>query len=151
MVFSYPILTDAEMEAQRKTLEDGIHPYKVIDAIEGVSKNSDPMVTLTLEIWNDEGKSFTVKDWLIGTTSMAWKTKAFWVSAGRPERYELGNIFTDEFINQTGYLTTVLKKGANGDRKFPNVASYEPPVGKTSTPSLVVETAPDDLDDDIPF
>jgi hypothetical protein len=149
MTFSYPILTEEQIEAQRKILEEGIYPFTVKSALEGISKSGNNMVTLTLEIWNHEGKSFIVKDFLVAVESMCYKIRNFWKSVGKPERYETGNIFIDEFINQSGLVKTRLEKEMNGDRRFVRVADYMQPIDK------IEENLNDSenflSDDDLPF
>lgn len=155
--FSYPVLTEAQIEAQRETLEDGIHPFKTIDILGGISKNGNNMATLTLEIWNEKGKLFKAKDFLVGIESMSYKTRNYWISVGKPEIYEIGDTPLHEFLNQCGLVKTRLEKEPNGNRKFIRIVDYIAPPEKTekemSTPKIMSsdEEGLDELDDDIPF
>src|SRR5260221_9645948 len=100
--FDHAILSDEEIESLRKRLLAGEYPFEVIKAEKKLSKSSgNPMIELTLKIWDQEGNEFKQFDWITNSPKMAWKTKHFWESVGLPEKYNTKNLVSD-YENKCG-------------------------------------------------
>lgn len=142
-------------EESYKLLQPGIYSFKVIEASEGVSKTSgNPMLTLSLGIWDEAGEAYTVKDYLVVTDKMIYKFKHFWASVGQPEMYGQP-IEAWQLEGLEGKLKTRLeeqeveRKDGLGKQKmkFIRVEDYV----KSNIKSRSLESVDDLAEDDIPF
>lgn len=97
MTFSYPILTEEEAQNERFTLiDDGIYDFEVASATAKMSKpkpgkESNPMIELSLRVWDKNGKERLIFDYLVGSKNMAWKTRHFCEAVGLSKEYEAGS------------------------------------------------------------
>src|SRR6185503_3485511 len=95
-----------EEQQERRTFEPfpaGEYDFTVEAADETTSqKTGNPMVKLTLHVYNTEGHKRVVFDYMLD--SAAWKIKQFAASAGLLERYESGEIEAYEMVGKTGRL-----------------------------------------------
>jgi hypothetical protein len=88
------------MQFQAKTKEEidamglmkaGTYPFQVAEAKDDVSKSSgNEMIKLTLELFDKEGKSYRMFDYLL--EAMAGKLFAFCVSTGMEQKYHSGDL-----------------------------------------------------------
>jgi hypothetical protein len=156
-MFEYKVLTEEELMAQRKLLTDGIYQFQSINSEYGYSKTSgNPMITLTLKLWDSSAKEYTVKDYLVA--SLVYKIKHFWESVGKPEKYNGLNDY-HEFNHQSGIVEIKLEKdkNSNSGKEYPRVVDYiKRPDNKIISPSIietgVVNLVKNDVPEDyIPF
>lgn len=163
-MFAYPILTEEEVQKERyQLMENGIYDAVVDLATPKVSKNSgNQMIELSLTIYDKNGCSKTMKDYLIATKSMAWKTKHFCDSAGLEEQYKSGTFDANladrkcvkvSIKTQDGQEIPVDKlNGKPYGSKYPMknvIEDYVVVEGEAKF--LAPKAAAQDLGDDIPF
>lgn len=143
---------------------DGFYEFEVTEAEETTSQAGNDMVKLKIKVYNDEGASRTVYDYLVGTESAQFKVRGFASAVGLIDQYESGNLDAVEMEGRTGKCKLVIQKDRNGS--FPDknaigayVAQAEKP--KAPAPSRSVAKPAErrqpamavsrDLDDEIPF
>jgi hypothetical protein len=78
-------------------------------AIEGRSQKGNDMITLTLEVFDKDGTSFVLIDYLVGT--MEYKLRDFAYSIGLGQDYESGNLNDKTMIGKSGILKLGIEKG----------------------------------------
>ncbi len=85
--YDYNVLTEEQAQRARfGLLPDGEYNAFVTQAVGKPSGKGNAMVELTLQI-NHEGVSYDVKDFLLFTDNMIWKTKHFCESAGLVQEF----------------------------------------------------------------
>lgn len=89
-MFSYNPISAQQAEAARKfpMLEPGEYDFQVKKACYRLSKSNNPMIELTVSVWDKQGKEFTIFDYLISTEKMGWKTRHFCEAVGLEKEYE---------------------------------------------------------------
>lgn len=111
----YPYLTEQEIEAERPVLHAGVYPFEVAAVEDKISKTGNPMLVLTLKVYDSEGRIFNVLDWIVLTKKMIYKLKHFAESVEKPSLYnENSRLNTEEFLNAAGYVKTKVEKNDNG-------------------------------------
>lgn len=147
----YPVLSNEELVAQRGNLKPGQADFEVIAAKDDVSKKGNPMVKLTLSIWDSEGRQGQIFDYLV--SNVQWKIKGFFDSIGNPEAYESGEIDADVIVGACGKVQLVMQKdisGKYGDqikvRDYLKAGEIKESQKPTSDPASILGG-----EDDIPF
>ena len=97
MAFQYEILSEDEAMIERfQLLKEGEYDAVVQKAEDKTSANSgNPMIDLTLLVYDAEGKTHTVRDFLVFTKSMMWKVIHCASSAGLMMQYTSGRLCSD--------------------------------------------------------
>lgn len=155
--FNWKALSDEEIVELKNNHVPGRHKAIVTDVEIRRSEAGNPMANMTFKLLTEEGdKKFF--DSLIFIDKMAWKTKAFWNSAKKPEIYEKGSCSRQDFIGCTVDIETQLEKSKDGKSLYIRVAEYLydedfPATQNLDAPSNVEGLTVGDiaLDDDIPF
>lgn len=134
----------------------GEYPFEVIEAEDTVSQKSGAdMVKLTINVFNDDGKSRRVYDYLVGTPGGQFKVRGFAAATGLIDQYESGEMEAIDMQGRTGKCKIKIDKG---DGSFPEknaIATYV--AGPVTVGSVAKKTAraagggSQDLDDAIPF
>lgn len=144
-----PLLDEAEESAKEyPLLEPGTYDFQVMEAKEAVSKAGNDMITMTLWVWNKNGKKFNVWDRLVATPKAAFRIKNFCKATGLESQYKNGTLTPDDCADTHG--TCVIKiDPAQGEYKAKNVVDYyieldEPPAKKIAKDE-------DGFDIDCPF
>lgn len=107
-MLNYQVMTEYEaMQERYQLLKDGVYDAVVSAAEDKVSANSgNPMMKLTLHVFDESGKSHTVKDFLVFTKSMMWKVIHFADSAGVLKEYEQGKLCS-EIVDQKRVIVRI--------------------------------------------
>lgn len=63
-MYTFQPLTEEEISSY-SLMEEGIYDFEVSKSIKKVSKSNNPMAELTLKVWDKEGKSHLIYDYLI--------------------------------------------------------------------------------------
>ena len=102
---------------------DGEYAFEIIDAEERRSKAGNEMIVLKIKVYNDDGASVFVDDYLL--EAMAFKLRHAAECCGLLPEYEAGNLNASHFEWQKGRLklkTQKSKDDAYADRNV--VADY---------------------------
>jgi hypothetical protein len=138
-------------KTEKEILEENLWPegdysFTILTAAEKLSKKSQsPMIELTLEIYNDEGKSRKITDYLM--VSGAWKLRKACEACGLLAKYEMGSLEDYMFTGKSGILKLNIQKDTTGQYPDKNsVASYVvPKIEKDKKAALFPK-----IDDEIP-
>jgi hypothetical protein len=137
-------------------LEDGDGDFEVITAEAQTSKNQNPMIKLSLKVWDKKGDQKFVYDYLIlnGSKFSIRKIKHFCDSCGMEEFYKAGKFSAKDCVGRSGKCVIGIEKGTV---EYPNdknvIRSYvahnnSATEGAASKKSGTESPA---FDDDIPF
>jgi hypothetical protein len=93
-MFNYTPMDEAEaMQERFQLLPKGEYDAVVQKSEDKVSSNSgNPMMDMTLTVYDAEGREHTVRDFLVFTKSMMWKAIHFSESAGIIDQYKSGQL-----------------------------------------------------------
>lgn len=153
-VIMYEPLSDEEIKAERGVLQPGVYDFEVMEATKKTSKSNYPMIELKLKVWGDDGRIYSMFDWLLPThRKMAWKIKHFWESVGQAANYN-GQLSAKELIGKTGKVRTKIEqdnKGYDQARVEDYANEADKKLHEAQTKGHLQKPAEDELDDDIPF
>lgn len=129
--------------------KEGVYNFKIFEAKDAVSKAGKEMIVLKLNVFNDEGQSKVVYDYLLEATASKLRNSA--EACGIMEQYEQGHLSYIDFVDKTGELKLIIQKDKTGNYPDKNsVADYI--VIKNDKPTGNDKPAGDvELDDEIPF
>lgn len=165
-MFSYEVLTEEEALKERfNILPDGDYDAVVIAAENRLSSNSgNPMIDITLQVFDENGSSQDVRDFIVFTKKMMWKVIHFATSANLMEAYQdqklsaevvIGSRVTVKIKTESGGLIPDYKlKGKLPGARYPDknkVDDYIKTEGEKRElkPNKLQEN--EILDKDVPF
>lgn len=147
--------------------ENTLRTEDTISKVKENGKGGNEMIQLVVRVYNDNGNSTHVIDFLLEAFSKKLKNAAY--ACGLGDKYEGGLLQASDFIGKQGNLYMTIQKGkpkddGSGDR-YPDrnsVADYERTEQKTVTngagfqvaadhPSVQENKPVDELEDEIPF
>lgn len=154
-----PLNEHQVMEARFNLLKDGEYDAFVTNAIWSKSSSGNVMADINVRVFDKEGVSHDIRDFLVFTDKMLWKIKHFCDSANLQKTYEDG-LFTPELANNQNVRVLVGIKVGDliptdklGNRPvgtcYPNkntIIDYVMPPMQTMPP-----VSNDFINDDIPF
>lgn len=112
-MFDYEVLSEAEaMQERFQLLPDGEYGAVIDDSIDRNSKSGNPMMEVTLSVYDRNGKSHTVKDYLVFTRGMLWKVIHCAESAGLIEEYKNKKFCSDVLRGCNVKVRISTEKGA---------------------------------------
>jgi hypothetical protein len=142
-----------ELEAM-SLIKAGTYQFQVAEAKDDISKSSgNEMIKLTLEVFDKEGKSYRMFDYLL--EAVASKLFAFCASTGMEQKYHSGNLSSHDCIGKSGYVEIEIQKGKENPQggTYPdknNVKKYiAKPIG--SIPIAYQIASKEEFDQDVPF
>lgn len=148
----------ADEIAEAGLLPDGDYDFEVIDAADATSKAGNEMVVLDLKVFDGDGGSRIVKDYLVASDGGIRKIRAFAVTCGLLTEYEAGRMDAPDLPGRAGRCK--IKKDANEGYEPKNAVAYylDPAKQKGGAAASVRRAAPvrqpapaGDIDDEIPF
>ena len=135
-------------------IKAGTYPFQVAEAKDKISKSGNEMIQLNLEVFDNEGKSYRMFDYLL--EAMAVKLFAFCTSTGMEQKYHAGTLSSHDCIGKSGYVDIEIQKGKENPQggTYPdknNVKKYIlKPAG--AIPSVYQkDDKKEEFDDDVPF
>ena len=141
--------TEAEVQ-EAGLLEPGTYDFEVVKAEDKVSNSGNDMAELLISIERHDGRSVTVKDFLVAVDSMAYKLRHFAESVGLLASYERGEMIASQMEGLSGTCKIGIEP-AKGDYRAKNkVIDYLPQSG-TATTGNGSKSKADLVDDEIPF
>jgi hypothetical protein len=167
MMFNYDVMTEeAAMQKRYHLLPDGEYDAVIATSEDKVSANSgNPMMDMTLDVYDLQGVPHTVRDFLVFTENMMWKVIYCADSAGLLKEYEEKKFCSELVKGKTvrvkittevgGEIPQDKLKGKSPGSRYPdkNKVAYYIKKGdqKSSSPPLKTEDDPFADDSDIPF
>ncbi len=154
MGFSYQIYTEQEaMSVRFQLLKEGEYDAIIKSSEDKVSANSgNPMMDMTITVFDEQGKAHDVRDFLVFTKAMMWKVVHFADSAGISKEYEEGKLCSDIVIDKHVRVKVAIEQG----KEIPHDKLNGKPLGSKYPDKNKIEDylKKDEnvlADDDIPF
>ena len=127
--------------AARGPFRPGVYDFEFIESEDSVSQAGNDMIVVKLKVYNDQGETRTVKDWLL--EAIAYKLKHACETCGLGPQYERGEVESFDFLNRSGKVKLGVKDNFN------TVVDYI--IQKNAPASRPVVKKPSDDSDVIPF
>jgi hypothetical protein len=151
-----PFVFDPHSVTEKKfeVLPEGEYNFETVSAVEGVSqKTGKDMLVLTLNVFDNKGKAWAHKIFIVDST--LYHLKSYWESVGQPEMFEKISSGHDElqYIGKCGTVKTRLEtndgKTYSQIHYFVKNKSQDSLKEKNNTKNeLLAEPFPDE---DVPF
>ena len=164
MGFSYTIMSEQEAIAERyQMIKPGEYDAIISASVDKVSASSgNPMMDMTLTVFDEYGKDHDVRDFLVFTNSMMWKVIKFANSAGLSNEYGDGKLCSEVAIGKKVRVKIGIDEGKEipfdklKDKpmgsKYPDKNKVEDYIKKEDQKPLYNnDLPPDHLDDEVPF
>lgn len=133
--------------AEAGMMPKGVYDFEVAEAAEKQSKAGNDMVELIVRVYDSEGRSRKLYDWLVDSEGAAYKIRHFAEATNMLPEYERGELQSHDMIGKTGRCQVIIKKDKTGEYPDKNaIADYV--SGGANKPAQKVE---EELDDEIPF
>src|SRR5215475_5242997 len=96
-MFAYDVMTEQEaIEERYSLLKEGIYDAIILTSEDRISTNSgNPMMDMTVQVFDEQGRYHNVRDFLVFTKPMMWKVIHFSKSAGILQEYESGKLCSE--------------------------------------------------------
>lgn len=153
-------MTNYKPKSEETLAKEGLFPSGVFDcevaeAIDRPSKSGNAMITLKLNVFDDQGAMRTIFDYIVPSTNFGERKLRHASDAfGLMEKYEAGTVWADDFTNQVGKIEVGMSK-PTPDYPLPKniVTDY---IGREEATAMQEEkpkkkAAKEELDDSIPF
>ena len=147
----YTPKTEKEI-AEENLWPAGEYDFEVTAGEDTQSEAGNDMIKLTVQIFNNEGRSRLVDDYLL--ESIAYKLRHACDACGLIETYETGELSGADFIQKTGRLKLGIQKdktGAYPDKNVINDYIKRSVNGGTQESVSTGAMTANDLSDSIPF
>lgn len=164
-MFDYEVMTEQDaMKERYQLMADGEYDAVVDKAEAKISANSgNPMMEIHLSVYDENGKSHDVRDFLVFTKNMMWKAIHCADSAGLLKEYEEKK-FSPELIQYRRVRVKIITqqgseipcdklKGKQPGSRYPDKNSVDDYVKKEDQkPLATMSIAEDDIfNDSVPF
>ncbi len=164
-MFQYDVMSEQEAMAERfQLMKEGIYDGVITESQDKSSASSgNPMMDMTVTVYDENGKTHDVRDFLVFTKQMMWKVVHFAESANILKEYEAGKLCSEVAINKTVQVKIVVESGSEIPQdklkgkplgsKYPDKNKVEDYIKKDQGASGASngDTSPPSDDDDIPF
>jgi len=121
--------SEKELQAERGILKAGNADFEVLKAAEKISNAGNPMIELNIKVWDEDGKSGQIFDYLVSTAQ--WKIRNFAEAIGNLELYESGDFPAEALLGKSGRCVLKLEKSEQyGDQI--KIKDYLPPAQKSA-------------------
>lgn len=111
-MFQYEVMSEQDAMNERfQLLKEGIYEAVVTASSDTISSKGHPMMDMTVTVYDQNGKSHDVRDFLVFTKQMMWKIVHFANSAGMLKEYEAGKLCSKTAINKRVMVKIVIEQG----------------------------------------
>lgn len=160
-MFHYEVLSEQEAMNERfQLLKEGIYEAVITASSDTTSSKGSPMMDMTVTVYDENGKTHDVRDFLVFTKPMMWKVVHFAESAGIQKEYEAGKLCSETAINRVCKVKIAIEQGGEipqdklkgkpvGTRYF-DKNKIEDYIKKDETKAMKTNIAAYP-DDDVPF
>jgi hypothetical protein len=161
-MFKYQPMSEKEAMAERfQLLKAGVYEAVITASKDTTSANSgNPMMDMTVTVYDHDGKPHDVRDFLVFTKAMMWKVIHFADSAALTKEYEGGKLCSEAAINKAVMVKVNVDEGReiphdklNGKpqgSKYPDKNKIEDYI-KRDAQAEAIKKFQDELNDDVPF
>ena len=165
MSFHYQPMSEQEAMAERfQLLKEGVYEAVITASQDTTSSKGSPMMDITVTVYDNNGKTHDVRDFLVFTKPMMWKIVHFAESAGIEKQYAEGKLCSELAINKTVMVKVTVEQGSEiphdklkgkpaGTRYFDKnkIDDYVKKDKSNMSKTHDEKTPPPFADDDIPF
>ncbi len=161
-MFVYEILSEQEaIEERFNLLKEGEYDAVITASHDKQSSSGNPMMDITLQVFDHNGKARDVRDFLVFTKTMMWKVIHFADSAGLLPQYEQGKLCSEVAVGQRVRVKINIEegsvipedklKGKPAGSKYPDKNKVEDYIKKDDQKPLEQKVEDDPFaDDDMP-
>lgn len=160
-MFSYSVMSEQEAMAERfQLLKEGEYDAVISASVDTMSSTGNPMMDMIVTVYDDNGLSHDVRDFLVFTKKMMWKVIHFANSAGVGELYQEGKPCSQVVINKQVRIQVGIDQGKEipEDRlrgkplgsRFPDKNKIQDYLKKEHSMQLASNESSQE-DEDIPF
>lgn len=104
---------------RRKLFSNGIYDFEIVKGADKVSKSSGKdMIELSVKVFDRNGDSTMVFDYLMDTDTMSWKLRHCCEAIGIIKKYEGGELVGGDFESGAGKLKLKIQKST--DPNYPD-------------------------------
>jgi hypothetical protein len=112
MGFSYQVMSEQEaMEARYQLLKEGIYEAVISTSIDKTSSTGNPMMDMTVSVYDENGKAHDIRDFLVFTEKMTWKAIHCAESAGILQEFQEGKFCSELVQNKRVKVKIAIEKG----------------------------------------
>lgn len=159
-MFVYDVMSEQEaIEERFNLLKEGEYDAVITVSHDKQSSSGNPMMDMTLQVFDAQGKARDVRDFLVFTKTMMWKVIHFADSAGLLPQYEQGKLCSEVAVGQRVRVKITIEEGSeiSADKlkgkpagsKYPDKNKVEDYIKKDDQKPLAAEDDPF-ADDDMP-
>ncbi len=113
MGFSYEVMSEKDAMNERfQLLKEGIYEAVITASSDTVSSKGHPMMDMTVTVYDQNGATHDVRDFLVFTKPMMWKIVHFADSADMLKEYESGTLCSETAINKRCVVKIVIEEGS---------------------------------------
>lgn len=139
----------SEKEAAEAGLRQrGIYDFEVLEADDQISSAMNEMIKLNVKLFDKEGNSFRLFDYLVSSKGMAYKVRHYASATGQLPQYENGDLRAEDQVGKTGQCQVGIQAAKNGFPAKNVVSDYVPIVPGAP---LIASMSDAEMDDEIPF
>ena len=156
MSFSFTPMSEEEIQSMN-LIPEGIYDFEVLKANQKVSKSGNEMIEMQLKVWDKEGKTHLIYDYLVSTQNMTYKIKHFCDTVGLEKEYLAGTFNVEACEGLDGKAHILIQNGQKNPAGgfYPNKNAVKDYVDNTCPNEKKEEKESSNneqnLNDDIPF
>ena len=113
-MFHYEVYTEQQANQERfQLLKEGEYDAVIASSVDKTSANSgNPMMDMTISVFDETGKQHDVRDFLVFTKAMMWKVIRFSQAAGLTKDYEAGKLCSEVAIGNRVRVKVAIEQGS---------------------------------------
>ena len=112
-MFSYQVYSEQEAMIERfQLLKEGEYDAIISASHDKSSSTGNPMMDMTVSVFDENGKSHDVRDFLVFTKTMMWKVVHCADSAGVLPEYESQKFCSDAVIGKRVRVKVAMEEGS---------------------------------------
>lgn len=162
-MFAYEVMNEQEaMQERFCLLKEGVYDAVITASQDITSKSGNPMMDLTVQVFDENGRGHDVRDFLVFMRTMMWKVVHFADSAGILKEYEEGKLCSELVVGKRVQVSIKIEEGKEipsdkldgkpAGSKYPDKNKVEDYIKQSDKKEAT--NAPDvdpELNDDVPF
>ncbi|MCF1193213.1 DUF669 domain-containing protein, partial [Mangrovimonas sp. AS39] len=111
-MFVYDVMSEQEaIEERFQLLKEGEYDAVIAASQDKTSHSGNPMMDVTLQVFDAQGRARDVRDFLVFTKGMMWKVIHFADSAGLLKQYEEGKLCSEVAIGNRVRVKITVEEG----------------------------------------
>jgi len=112
-MFQYDVMSEQEAMAERfQLMKEGIYEGVITSSQDTKSSTGNPMMDMTVTVYDENGKPHDVREFLVFTKTMMWKVIHFCDSAGLLKEYESGKLCSQMAIDKRVMVKVAVEEGS---------------------------------------